>query len=381
MTGLLDNLNNYFKNLPDSYQKMIKHLTIGDFALLFCCYNIPKIGQLLDGLLKAKVQNLKNNLDVEYSKKGKIKILKDELKAVKNRFDSPIIKNHILPLLELTFSEYWKQVNENYKLLLLFESELSSEKKELTFAVELIEKSFLCDATEENATTKNELLHIFNELFQDELPIVFSKIVSSTVEETPEVKGKSEIAGKMLVLLSFFFVEKKWFKFLNTNLRNVKAGYPFQMPDWNKTPSSEVLSESSEKLPEHFTAIKTTLSASEVEKFFSFLYLETGNTKTPFLEKSQVEQLLKNGLSVSAEPSGTYYKLQLEGRAKTKTMILHSFHRLNLKSLNLAYEKTVMAKFLKHNFEDFKDDNIEKIKNGMRSRKPAAMFDIDKYLP
>lgn len=133
---------------------------------------------------------------------------------------------------------------------------------------------------------------------------------------------------------------------------------------------------------EQYYSVRTTLNQQQIRKFFSFLFRETNQTKTPFLSKKETIELLKCGFSVPDVPNGKYYTLNLDQKGKPIQIIYYCFSVLNKKAYS-KYEKEYIAKFLKFNFTNFKDIELNKIKNTIRSdRKPTKMFfDIFQYLP
>jgi len=136
------------------------------------------------------------------------------------------------------------------------------------------------------------------------------------------------------------------------------------------------------EINERYYPIGITLNQQQTRKFFSFLYKETNRTKIPFLSEKDTKKLLRYGLSFSENPNGTYYFLSLDKKNKPIQIIYYCFSELNGKTFS-KYEKESIAKFLKFNFENFKDIPLHKIKNSMRSdRRPKKMyFEISRYLP
>ena len=88
--------------------------------------------------------------------------------------------------------------------------------------------------------------------------------------------------------------------------------------------------------PEHWTAIRLSMTDDQLRAYFSFLYLEKNNLGLPFLEKNLTDRLLKFGLRIPPKPLAQKYELnQTSVHRKSiieqSVYVLFEKHSLNFK--------------------------------------------------
>lgn len=136
------------------------------------------------------------------------------------------------------------------------------------------------------------------------------------------------------------------------------------------------------EIPDNYTEIEGELSDEEIAYFFSFLYDENIDSGNIFLSKEDTLELLKYGFSIPDIPSGKYFTLMLESKGRSKNVILYCMFELFTAHCINPTGKHDYAKFLKYNFENFKEQTEFNIRSNMKAKKPASMkFDVKDYLP
>lgn len=138
---------------------------------------------------------------------------------------------------------------------------------------------------------------------------------------------------------------------------------------------------------ESFVTIPGNLAPEQLQKFFSFLYLEKNGSPDgePFLKETEVRELLQRGFGYpEKEPAQKPFSLRLNAH-KTHGMVYYALYLLYCRHRTLYPKRNYkdhFAYFLKHNFDNF-NEPIEVIRNCIRSRKPKKMnrrFDLGRYL-
>ncbi len=133
--------------------------------------------------------------------------------------------------------------------------------------------------------------------------------------------------------------------------------------------------------PEGNKKIELKINKKQIEKFFSFLYLETNGSESSFLTKSEVTFLLKDGLSLPSKAPVDTFNLGLKKyTVKSPGVIGYCFYLLSQEGEFSVKEE--LALFMHYHFKYFRNLTTPEIKEMMRNQKPAKMkFEIKgKYL-
>jgi hypothetical protein len=134
------------------------------------------------------------------------------------------------------------------------------------------------------------------------------------------------------------------------------------------------------KLTGDLRKIVGRLNDSEINKFFSFLYTEKIYQNAPILTHEDVKKLLINGLSITDQPSGEYFNLNIS--TNQKGIIQYCFYKLYEKHRLFDSIKKDILQFLINNFTQFKGMDIEKLNKNTTGERPKRMkIIIDNYLP
>ena len=99
--------------------------------------------------------------------------------------------------------------------------------------------------------------------------------------------------------------------------------------------------------------IEGNFSDDEINKFFSFLYLEKSCDNKPYLEEIQVIDIFKNGLTIPAIPTVNKYKLNIDPRFPKK-IIDYAIHLFFTKHSHTFKGKAKFLKFFGSYIEDYK---------------------------
>lgn len=371
------NILQHIETIPESFREVLKKEKFSSVVVSIFRDTFPEILDLFKHAFEARERNLYYSIDIQHTKKGKLKAIEKEIKKIQKVLNNDMVKERFLPMLDMTFFSILEEIKTEVKFIELLGLEDDDLIKLLESLFEKIEKAYLSDSLtdEENLSLLSEFEAFWSKLPTQQIPEILKK---RTKKETDDMFF---ILRQFYTMIVFFHFEKEFLKYLKNKYNNIK-----QIRKHDAVPNNQIsknlkkLPTKNEPLPEGWTKIQLTISEKKEREFLSFLYKEKNGTDSGFLSENDFNELSKYGLSIPPTPTGKYYKLNLERRKKTVAMIFYSFYSLNGK-LKSVTEKENLAKYLKYYFEDFKEFDVEEIKKKMRGRKPKSMkFDIHTYL-
>lgn len=133
------------------------------------------------------------------------------------------------------------------------------------------------------------------------------------------------------------------------------------------------------KLQGHFTD-------DEIRHYFSFLFLEKGADKQPFLSEGAVKQIFANGLFIPAEPLVDKFEFHRDPRIP-KAIVDYAIHKLMIKNSYTSRDKNdyliFMGSYIK-NYEGVLESSNKLVSIGknISGEKPSkCIINWNKYLP
>jgi hypothetical protein len=188
---------------------------------------------------------------------------------------------------------------------------------------------------------------------------------------------KNKYSGTNYLLFLKGLIDEKEELFTKQQIKTVKKWVKIE----NKDPKIGQ-SEEEQNNETKFNPILGRLNKEKFATFLTFLCNETNGDTEPFLSKETVAKLAKNGLVLLKEGNELVkYEINVTAKKTLKT-IYHCFYKLNESHSNNRSCKEQIANYLKVNFSNFDNLDINSLKNSMKSIKPPSMtFEISKYLP
>ena len=153
-----------------------------------------------------------------------------------------------------------------------------------------------------------------------------------------------------------------------------------------KSLKEEEIEESIIKAEHKDFKIEGNFNDEEINKYFSFLYLERSCDKKPFLEEAAVKEIFKNGLIVPANSPSIKYKLNIDPRFPRK-IIDYSIHQFFYKHSITKRDKSNFLKFFGSYIEDYKaalvsEKNLKELTSNITGEKsPKGKIIWNNYLP
>lgn len=132
--------------------------------------------------------------------------------------------------------------------------------------------------------------------------------------------------------------------------------------------------------------IKGHFTDDEIRHYFSFLYLEKGADKQPFLSEEAVKQIFANGLLIPQEPLLEKFELHCDPR-KPKAIVDFAIHKLMIKNSFTSRDKNDYLVFMGSHIKNFESalHSIKKlvsIAKNISGEKPSrCSINWNKYLP
>lgn len=132
--------------------------------------------------------------------------------------------------------------------------------------------------------------------------------------------------------------------------------------------------------------IEGKFTNEEIMRFFSFLYLEKGPDKNPFLCKEAVDQIFSNGLVIPNEASEIKFKLNCDLRYP-KTIINYAIHTFYVHNSLSRRDKQSYLIFIGSYIEEYSDalkskKQLNNLTSNITGAKPTrCKINWDKYLP
>lgn len=323
--------------------------------------------------IKALEFDVKQFSDIEkkHSIEKRITEIKEELFLAKNKAVWDYFNTTVMEY----FSKYQDQVN-------------------LAISAQKVDPLFLDDRDEKIDKTFLTQSKLIEEAFDDLEPNQYSKIIDpinlgegkSYLKTLPNL-AKSVINPKVNHFLEVkLLVEQKQFLEKCFKAPSVEDSLSSNQDlDGGSKPIEWYKDNISFTIPEGANKIDLNMTPRQERKFFSLFCLETNKSGKTFLSIKDAGEIFENGFTIPNIPPKKFYSLDLEGNRRSKKIVCICFYRLfiNQKEMIDQIVKEELALFLKYYFLEFKDMEVQAIKQLMRDYKnPANVhLDIANYLP
>ena len=372
---LLSNLTQHLETIPDELKEYLQKEKFSDFVIEVFKGHFPETLKIFQYAFKQRDRNLIQSVNLQHKKKGKLKVVEKEIKKIQHVLDNDMVKEAILPMFDKTFYSIIDEIKAEYELMKLLGFDNDELMQFFESFFKKLEKVYISDFSKDEGNTilLSEFENFWAQMPTQNIPKIY------TTRTVNEKNTDFFVLRCLYTMLLFFHLERTYLKDLTNyyySIKNERNTLTKTVEETSNEPKKLPLKNN--PLPEGWTKIQLTISEEQEREFLSFFIREKNGTNSGFLSENDFSELSTYGLSIPPSPTGKYYKLNLEGKKKTKSMIYYAFYRLNGKTSN-TNEKTNLAKYLKYFFEDFKDLELEAIKNNIRGRKSNAMFDIDAY--
>lgn len=145
-------------------------------------------------------------------------------------------------------------------------------------------------------------------------------------------------------------------------------------------------SELNPAVPDGYNYYKGTLNDSEVEYFFSFLYLEKDEKGESYLTKEETETMFKYGVAIPPKDGARKYRLNIGGE-RSKIIIYHAIHTFYINYSRSNRMKRIILKFFASYLDDFSkalesEHEMEKLSKNLTGERPTKrFFKLEKYIP
>lgn len=370
---IFDIVNQKIKN-ANKQEKRFFDEPIYKIAIFFCAKLHPDILDLIDTIYQLKIGRLQSEFNIQFTKEEKLKVLEEEIKNIQKILDQDYIKYGILPMLDKTFTNFWKETQKTFKLIFLSQIEVDGKMEKIVNFLPKLEQ-YLASEDLMLEDFPLGLREEFDQIGVDE-EIEKNTPALTLIKDALSIKNMKQFALRGHATIAYVYKLKNYFDVLTNQYHILNKLTIEEILDKNKPSKEQTIT-----IPSNHVRINVELTDLQIKKFFSFLYLETGGTDAPFLPKEDVNELLKYGLSIPRESTGKYFHLNLEGQKKTKKMIYHAVNKLNELTIN-KHEKIKLAKFLKFYFDNFKERKLKAISNDIRSpSRRDKTINFSPYLP
>lgn len=139
-------------------------------------------------------------------------------------------------------------------------------------------------------------------------------------------------------------------------------------------------------VPKDYHYYKGKLHDSEVQEFFSFLYLAKDKENQSYLKKEEVENIFQYGIAIPPVGKTVRYKLNTGG-ARNKKIVLYAIYVFyNNYKFNVSGKRLILRFFASY-IEDFafallNEEEMEKLSKYMTGERPSKnFFNLEKYVP